>query len=123
MAAQGQHMASQGRHLAAQGLHVAAQGLHLAAQGLHMAAQGLHLAAQGLHMGAQGLHMAAQGLQMHHIAVHAVYGCWLAGHKDHRNPGNPPGGWYFSDSWATLLHPVGRIQDPTSSIQDTGIQE
>ena len=51
----------------------------------------LLLAAQGLHMGAQGLHIAAQGLQMHHIAVHAVYGCWLAGHKDHRDPDYPPG--------------------------------
>ena len=89
-----------------QGLSFAAQGLHMAAQGLHMASQGLHLAAQGLHLAAQGLHMAAQGLQMHHIAVYAVYGCWLAGHRDPRNPGNTPRGWYSSWFGALILHPV-----------------
>ena len=39
---------------------------------------------KGKKIDVQGLHMAAQGLQMHHIDVHAVYGCWLAGHQDPR---------------------------------------
>ena len=36
----------------------------------------------GAAFGCMGLHMAAQGLHMHHIAACAVYGCWLAGHRD-----------------------------------------
>ena len=27
-------------------------------------------------------HVAAQELHMHNIAAYAVYGCWLAGHRD-----------------------------------------
>ncbi len=71
-------------------------------------------------MAAQGLHMAAQGLQMQHIAAYAVYGCWLAGHRDHRIQSIRPEGAneLVPGAHTYILQTADcRIQDANYSIQ------
>ena len=56
--------------------------LEMHEQMLNFGSQNTSKGGSGAIFGAQGLHLAAQGLQIHHIAVYAAYGCWLAGHWD-----------------------------------------
>ncbi len=56
--------------------------LEMHEQMLNFGSQNTSKGGSGVIFGAPGLHLAAQGLQIHHIAVYAAYGCWLAGHRD-----------------------------------------